>query len=1046
MTFQEEFNNPSVKYRIKPFWFWNGELTEREIEIQIKEMAEKGLGGFFICARQGMSVPYLSQKWFDLVKFAAKKARDFGLEAWLYDEYPYPSGMSGGEVLLEHPEAEHMILKHISKDIEGLQDIEINLGWSGILYAKAFPVEKNKIKWDFPLDLKSRIGSLQTTQLYQTTGLTKYNNKRFFSYGPQKILSVKLPKGKWHIEVYTQTAMGDFKYYGGFFDPCNENAVKTFLNTTHERYRKAFGDGFGTFIQGMFSDEVGLLSPIPWSKLIPEYFERLKGYQIQEVLPALHNNTYQNAIKIRYDLYDALHKLFVESYHKQVAHWCKNNNLYYATEVPSMRMSTQRYSTIVGGDTAHEKLGKPLEWIYDEYIRNYRSNAKSVSSLSRQLGNEFAMIESFHSVGWTMNMQDAKWMIDRLGASGINLYNFHAFYYTIDAITKHDAPPSQFIQNPYWKHYKVLSDYVGRMGAFVTNTEAVIHVAVLDPVASLWSYLANPFHGFIYEGEDEHEKFCCDKLRDDWVSICKTLLFQQIDYDHLDAEILADAKIENGEIRLGRACYQVLIIPPSVCIEDNAFKKVKEFVQQGGKAAALGMLPTKPLGEENSQLLWQKLFGMNQSFQEEYFGGKSNNIIENNNICFYGDVHSKNWIDWCRGEINSLFEIRPDQQNQKNIVSTIRKDKEENIYIFVANQGARKTDVTIKYKNKMNFKTTEYCLENGTTKNIYLEDNILRLLPYESRCIQFSKVKRNHQDVQDKTANVIVIDTKNKMKVTIQGKNIFRLEEFEVSKDKLQWHKSTVKTFVEQCSETPILSGENYSFHGDFGTPKEITIQYPLNVYYRTTFEVKKPIEAISLLMDRGTIKDSFEIRLNNHILKIDDFISTFIIDFNNLLCDISGYLVQGLNELEIRVQVTKDEDGIRDPLYLYGEFGVQMERENLKYLTKISNETKLDLNYVKGFPYYSGTFDFETHVFCEDAKKDYLLKFDFEQACHECIEVFVNDKSIGVKAFSPYIWQTEKTIWKKGKNKINIKLTNTLGNMLDGMYFDYEKHLLVKI
>ncbi|OYO94628.1 hypothetical protein CG709_12330, partial [Lachnotalea glycerini] len=157
------------------------------------------------------------------------------------------------------------------------------------------------------------------------------------------------------------------------------------------------------------------------------------------------------------------------------------------------------YSTIVGGVTAHEKLGKPLEWLYDEYIRNYRSNAISVRSLSRQLGNEFAMIESFHSVGWTMNMQDAKWMIDRLGASGINLYNFHAFYYTIDAITKHDAPPSQFIQNPYWKHYKVPSDYVGRMGAFVTNTEAVIHVAVLDPVASLWSYLANPFHGFIYE-------------------------------------------------------------------------------------------------------------------------------------------------------------------------------------------------------------------------------------------------------------------------------------------------------------------------------------------------------------------------------------------------------------------------------------------------------------------------------------------------------------------------------------------------------------------
>lgn len=99
------------------------------------------------------------------------------------------------------------------------------------------------------------------------------------------------------------------------------------------------------------------------------------------------------------------------------------------------------------------------------------------------------MIESFHSVGWTMTLQDAKWMIDRLGSSGINLYNFHAFYYTIQDITKHDAPPSQFLQNPYWKYYRKLADYVGRMGVMVTNTDADIQIAVLDPVAALWTNL-----------------------------------------------------------------------------------------------------------------------------------------------------------------------------------------------------------------------------------------------------------------------------------------------------------------------------------------------------------------------------------------------------------------------------------------------------------------------------------------------------------------------------------------------------------------------------
>lgn len=144
------------------------------------------------------------------------------------------------------------------------------------------------------------------------------------------------------------------------------------------------------------------------------------------------------------------------------------------------------------------------------------------------------MVESFHSVGWTMTLQDAKWMFDRLAASGINFYNVHAFYYTINSIVKHDAPPSQFLQNPYWKYYKKLADYTGRLGAWVTATEADIHVAVLDPAATLWVYLANPFHRYGYEGESSIEKVRCEELRDGWVEICKQLLFHQMDYEHLD--------------------------------------------------------------------------------------------------------------------------------------------------------------------------------------------------------------------------------------------------------------------------------------------------------------------------------------------------------------------------------------------------------------------------------------------------------------------------------------------------------------------------------
>ncbi|WKL03576.1 hypothetical protein Q0F98_08800 [Paenibacillus amylolyticus] len=85
------------------------------------------------------------------------------------------------------------------------------------------------------------------------------------------------------------------------------------------------------------------------------------------------------------------------------------------------------FSHMPGGDSAHEKIGRSLSWILERYGQKMRDNPKMVSSLARQLGRSCNLIECFHSVGWSMTLQDAKWMIDRMAAMGTNFYNFHAF-------------------------------------------------------------------------------------------------------------------------------------------------------------------------------------------------------------------------------------------------------------------------------------------------------------------------------------------------------------------------------------------------------------------------------------------------------------------------------------------------------------------------------------------------------------------------------------------------------------------------------------------
>ena len=69
-------------------------------------MFEKGIRSFVIHARVGLTVPYLSETWFDRCGLALDEAAGRGMKVWLYDEDNWPSGYAGGRVLARNPHAD----------------------------------------------------------------------------------------------------------------------------------------------------------------------------------------------------------------------------------------------------------------------------------------------------------------------------------------------------------------------------------------------------------------------------------------------------------------------------------------------------------------------------------------------------------------------------------------------------------------------------------------------------------------------------------------------------------------------------------------------------------------------------------------------------------------------------------------------------------------------------------------------------------------------------------------------------------------------------
>src|SRR5512142_378452 len=57
------FNDPPSAYRSVPLWVWNDDMTEEEIDTQLADFKEKGIGGVFVHPRPGLITPYLSDRW-----------------------------------------------------------------------------------------------------------------------------------------------------------------------------------------------------------------------------------------------------------------------------------------------------------------------------------------------------------------------------------------------------------------------------------------------------------------------------------------------------------------------------------------------------------------------------------------------------------------------------------------------------------------------------------------------------------------------------------------------------------------------------------------------------------------------------------------------------------------------------------------------------------------------------------------------------------------------------------------------------------------------
>lgn len=1029
-----------------PFWFWNGDMEDSQIVAQIKEMADKGVAGFSLHPRQGLTVPYLSTEWFRKVKLAVSTAEELGLRVWFNDEYPYPSGASGGEVFLDKPEYLARTLRHQTIQVEGPTTIHETLPWGRVVFAKAFPVVEGSVVWADGVDLTAHIGSHQKDVVYQDTGLSRYNHSRFFTGNPVKQLIWRSPKGSWRIHIFLECIVERFKYFGHFVDVLNPDAIEYFLTTTYERYYRHLGPEFFRKIEAVFVDEIGAGNALtrmglPWSPRLPEYFEKRNGYDLVENLPALVTDV-PKAEKIRYDYRDTILSAFVDSFDRPVRDWCARHGVKYAGEKPVLRTTQLEYMDIPGIDAGHLKVGAavPLG------TPDYRANPKVLSSAAHFFQKHEALCEAFHSIGWDMTIQDMKWIIDWLAVQGINLFVPHGFFYTTDGLTKHDAPPSSFFQNPYWEYYAQLSQYTNNLCSHLSGEYAQAKILVLDPITSLWTRT---------EGDG-----LTGKLVQDWQYLQEELLRRHWDFYIADPRLLVRARLEGTNLKLGDNAFDTLLVPPITNLEETAAEIIYQAVESGVNVVFMGLLPFEQIepgakfSSKLTQLFTEEPRQSCCSYLDAPDGGR---WFHSGSASWYatrGSLKENNAFDVVEQYLStvsrrfvSVLDAASRAEIRDVLTLTYRKGNRE--FCFMVNTSPREFTAQVRF-SAPRLAVAEIDLLSNTPKPVKAiahDENTFELTfaRYESHLLELHPSGKH----QDPTPALIqeIHTGDDDWRVEIESKNLCRLGHWHLNAtqneslafadtavDHSSWPVTTPKTGNNQIRDTKLPV--SIVLDDPFGAVPEIRLPADLNLWYRTEFDVHCSCP-IQLVREPNGLLGEWSIYVNGRVIPSEVWRTQNIYLPTNLVADITPWLRQGRNVIAVKVKMKEQYDGLVSPLYLAGDFAV-LERNRLVPPLKRGKFNDL---IGAGLPFYVGKVNYyRTMYFSADCQQLALDCADFDQVC----ELFVDGQSLGCRAWSPYRWSLPEAA--RGEHEVRLRVTTSLLGAFDGLRFDRGTHSLKEI
>ncbi len=967
--------DPPSEYRSAPLWDWNDLITEEGIDFQMEEFKKAGIGGVFVHPRPGLITEYLSEDWFYLFDYTVQKGKELGMKVWIYDENSYPSGFAGGHVPAEMPDS----YKHgtgLSMEIQQRLNVAVSDTLAVVL----------------------KMGDAGFESI--TAKVEQENGKQGTYY------------------IFRKTYPGKSPWYGGFsyVDLLYPGVTEKFLDVTMTKgYEKNIAD-FGKTLPGIFTDEPNLEaamsrgSVIRWTPDLWDAFQQRWGYDLKVNLPSLVEET-GNWKKVRHDYYELLVELFVDRWAKPWSKYCDEKGLvwtghywehgwpeptdgmdeaafYIWHQMPGIDMLGNRLDTAgLGGQFGNDRAVREL------------------LSAANQAGRTRTLSETYGGGGWEMDFESQKRLADWQGVLGVNFVNQHLSYYSLNGVRKFDYPPSFSYHEPWWEHYKLMGDYIGRISMAMSSGQQINTTLVLQPNTTAWMYFSrkdkNPaihtikkgFKSFVYQMEQHH-----------------------LEYDLGSESVLKEiGSVDGKTFRVGKRDYSLVVIPAEMeNIDQITFELLQKYVENGGEVLS---------------------FNPNITLLD---GAESNKVAE------LAAKYPENWIvSESLDDANTLNLLGRDEftmndKTQNGMLYHQRRILDDGQLLFVVNshstkQAAAEITVEGKYVTKLDLisgKIYSYPAETVDGKVIFQ----VELDPVGSALFTVTDKQTDEPEYMVVSGTETMVESNGSVDVKRESDNIMMVNYLD-----LKTAKSDKKDVYFMNALIGLFSENGV----EMGNPWQHKIQYKKNWLEMDTlfkddswfeasyhFSINPSLDETAMKSIRAVVErpELWKVSINgNEVSKTE---GKYWIDKSFPEFAVGDFLKPGKNTLSIKAPRMHILAEVM-PIYLLGDFLVKPAKQGFE----ITDGTIATLGSWReaGLPFYSQKVAYSQNFSISKTDKT-SFKVKLNQWNGSVAEVLVNGRSAGLIAWQPNELDVTSLL-EEGENEITIKVTGSLKNTF-GFFF----------